>query len=181
VQVSLLRHERNRGLGAALRSGFRAATGARVVTTDSDGTYRFADIPGLLACLDGGADLATASPYHPAGRVVGVPPARLLLSQAASLLYRLLVDRRIHTYTSLFRAYRRTVLEQVTFASDGFLGGTELLVKARLRGFKVAEYPATLSVRQMGVSKLRLGRTIRAHLQFQARLLLLRLGLVRRL
>lgn len=43
------KHEHNRGLGAALRTGFAASRGNVVVTTDSDGTYAFAEIPSMLA------------------------------------------------------------------------------------------------------------------------------------
>lgn len=179
LAVRFARHPENRGLGAAVRTGLAAARGEVIVTTDSDGTYRYTEIPALLDRLTPDVDLVTASPYHPRGRVVGVPGYRLLLSQGSSLLYRLLVDWRVHTYTALFRAYRRPVAEQVDFASDGFLGGTELLVKALLRGFRVAEHPTELHTRVLGVSKIKVFRTIRAHLGFQARILGHRLGLRR--
>jgi dolichol-phosphate mannosyltransferase len=177
VQVRFEQHTQNRGLGAALRTGFAAARGEVVVTTDSDGTYAFAEIPGLLACLAADVDLVTASPYHPRGGVDGVPGYRLLLSRGSSLIYRLLVDRRLHTYTSLFRAYRRALIDSVSFQSSGFLAGTEILVKALLVGFRAAEYPALLHVRAAGVSKAKLARTTLAHLRFQIRILLHRLGL----
>jgi dolichol-phosphate mannosyltransferase len=120
----------------------------------------------------------TASPYHPAGSVIGVPAYRLVLSRVSSAIYRLLVDRRLHTYTSLFRAYRRQVVEQVPFESDGYLAGTELLVNGMLMGYRVAEYPAVLSTRVFGVSKAKMVRTIVAHLGFQARVLWRRLRLI---
>jgi dolichol-phosphate mannosyltransferase len=171
------RHPVNRGLGAALRTGFAAAQGQVIVTTDSDGTYRFSTIPALLACLSPDVDVVTASPYHPTGGIDGVPAYRLLLSRGSSLIYRLLVNWRVHTYTALFRAYRRQVIDHVTFASDGFLAGTELLVKAMLAGYGVAEYPAVLYRRVYGVSKAKLMRTILAHLGFQGSVLLHRLRL----
>ena len=111
VSVRFERHPVNRGLGAALRTGFAAAQGEVIVTTDSDGTYRFSEIPGLLSCLAADVDVVTASPYHPAGGVEGVPAYRLVLSRGSSAIYRLLVDWRVHTYTSLFRAYRRKLSE----------------------------------------------------------------------
>src|SRR6266542_6929057 len=105
--VTIIQHERNRGLGAALRTGFAHARGEIVVTTDSDGTYPFTTIPALLDLLRPGIDIVTASPYHPDGGVDGVPAYRLVLSRASSFIYRLLVGGQLHTYTSLFRAYRR--------------------------------------------------------------------------
>jgi dolichol-phosphate mannosyltransferase len=166
------RHPTNRGLGAALRTGLAAARGEVIVTNDSDGTFRFSEIPALLSCLEPGVDFVTASPYHPQGGVVGVPRYRLVLSQGSSAIYRLLVDRRVHTYTSLFRAYRRVVIERVPFESDGFLAGTELMVKAMLSGYKVAEYPTVLHTRAVGASKMKIARTIWSHLKFQGNVLL---------
>jgi len=171
------RHEVNRGLGAALRTGFTASTGEVLVTTDSDGTYKYTEIPGLLAYLTPDIDIVTASPYHPSGAVVGVPAYRLILSRGSSLLYRILVNWHIHTYTSLFRAYRRDVIENISFEADGFLAGTELMVKAMFKGYHVAEYPVALYRRTYGVSKAKLVRTILAHLRFQMWILLFRLRL----
>ncbi len=83
----------------------------------------------------------------------------------------------MYTYTSLFRAYRREVVQNVTFESDGFLAGTELMVKGMLMGYRVAEYPAVLHRRAYGESKAKIKRTVLAHLEFQARVLGHRLGL----
>jgi dolichol-phosphate mannosyltransferase len=169
--VRIVRHIKNRGLGAALRTGLSAARGDVLVTTDCDGTYAFSEIPALLAQLTPDADIVTASPYHRDGGVDGVPAYRLLLSRGSSLIYRVLVDWRLRTYTSLFRAYRRPVTEKITTESDGFLAVAELLVKAMLAGYRAVEYPTVLHVRRAGVSKARLARTVVAHLRFQARVL----------
>jgi dolichol-phosphate mannosyltransferase len=178
-EVRFERHPVNRGLGAAIRTGLRASRGDVVVTTDCDGTYRFTDIPLLLEHLAPDVDIVTASPYHPDGGVAGVPAYRLALSKGSSLLYRALLDWRIHTYTSLLRAYRRPVVDTVPFLSDGFLAGTEILVNGMLLGFRAAEFPTVLHARAFGVSKAKIARTIRAHLGFQGRILLHRLGLRR--
>lgn len=177
ISLKFERHDVNRGLGAAIRTGFAAASGEVIVTTDSDGTYRFSTLPLLLEHLRGDTAIVTASPYHPQGGVVGVPAYRLILSQGSSLIYRLLVDWRIHTYTCLYRAYRREIVEQIPFYADGFLAGTELMVKAMLAGYRVAEFPAVLHRRAYGVSKAKLMRTIQAHLRFQGQVLLHRLRL----
>jgi dolichol-phosphate mannosyltransferase len=177
VVIRLERHESNRGLGAALRTGLSVCRGQIIVTTDSDGTYDFTEIPNLLSHLVPGVDLVTASPYHPDGEVVGVPAYRLLFSKGASAIYRQLVSRQIYTYTSLFRAYRREAVADVSLESNGFLGVTELLVKAMLLGRTVREYPAVLRLRAYGTSKAKITRTVLSHLRFQGRILLHRLGL----
>jgi dolichol-phosphate mannosyltransferase len=175
VSISFEKHEVNRGLGAALKTGFKAITGDVIVTTDSDGTYHFSTIPAMLEHMTKDIAIVTASPYHPKGEVVGVPPFRIFLSRGSSLLYRILLNWRIYTYTALFRAYRREVIDQIPFAANDFLGQTELMVKAMLKGYRVDEFPAALHRRMFGVSKARLVQTIKSHLTFQTRLLLHRL------
>lgn len=175
IAVKFAQHEANRGLGAAVRTGFGVVTGDIIVTVDSDGTYHFSTIPSLLELLNGKVAIVTASPYHPKGEVVGVPGYRLILSRGSSLLYRILLDWKIHTYTALYRAYRREVIDQIPFAADDFLSGTELMVKAILKGYQVAEFPAALHRRKFGVSKAKIAKTIASHLNFQARLVLHRL------
>ncbi len=174
VIFKYLKHETNLGLGAAIRSGFTLADGDIVVTVDSDGTYKFSEIPALLACLIPGIDIVTASPYHPKGSVIGVPAYRLVLSRGSSLIYRFLVDWHLYTYTCLFRAYRSAVVKNIRFESDGFLAGTELLVKALLKGYQAAEFPAVLYKRRYGISKARIAQTIYSHLRFQRWVLLRR-------
>jgi dolichol-phosphate mannosyltransferase len=176
ARVELQRHETNRGLGAALRTGFAACHSSIIITTDSDSTYRFSEIPALLACMTPDIAVVTASPYHPRGRVAGVPAHRLILSRGSSLIYRTLVGRHVYTYTSLFRAYRVEVIRTVSFESNGFLAVAELLVNAMLLGYSVAEYPTVLHSRVTGTSKAKLVRTIVAHLRFQLGVLLRRLG-----
>ena len=178
ISMKVIKHNGNWGLGKAIRTGFEMSCGDVLITSDSDGTYKFSCIQDLLSLLNEDVDLVTASPYHPKGDVVGVPAYRLILSQGSSMIYRILVDHRIHTYTCLFRAYRRSVIEEINFVSNGFLAGTELIVKALLKGFQVVEYPAVLYTRSFGVSKAKLIRTILAHLRFQLNVLLHRLHII---
>jgi len=165
-------------LGAALHTGFASAVGDVIVTADSDGTYRFDEIPALLSYMQPSIDIVTASPYHKQGGIENVPTYRIILSRGSSFIYQIIVDRHIATYTALFRAYRREVVRRVPFNSPGFLAGTELMVNAMLMGYHVAEYPTVLHARQAGASKAKIFRIIRAHLAFQSRVLLRRLKLV---
>lgn len=170
--VQVVSHERNRGLGVALRTGFAHATGDIVITTDFDGTYHFNTVMQLLAhILVYDVDIVTASPYHPRGGVEGVPKYRLLFSYTASILYRVLVSWKVHTWTSLFRAYKHDVIENVTFENEDFLSLTEFLINAIKAGYKVSEYPTTLHVRTFGQSSIKIYRVTKAHLRYQWNLL----------
>ena len=177
LRFVISRHPTNQGLGAALRTGFASSRGEIIVTVDSDGSYEFKEIPALVLCMNTDVDIVTASPYHRDGRVEGVPARRLILSEGCSLIYRMLVDWRIRTYTSLFRAYRREVVERVSFESDGYQAVTEVLVKALRLGYRVKEYPTVLRMRSLGSSKANLVGTIKEHLTFQWSVLLDRVNI----
>jgi dolichol-phosphate mannosyltransferase len=159
----VIRHANNRGIGAAFRTGFQAAQGEEIVTIDCDSTYDPLTIPRMLKLLRSGFDMVTASPYHPQGEVVGVEVWRLVLSKTLSRLYALVLPQRLHTYTSCYRAYRRDALANITCTSNGFLGVTELLVSAILRGVRVGEMPVRLTRRQFGLSKINVIRVSIAH------------------
>jgi len=179
--VRIVRHEHNRGLGAALRTGIAHATGSVLVVIDSDCTYPPSTIPALLDLLAPDVDIVTSSAYHPLGGVEGVPAYRLLFSRSASLLYRLLVDPRVYTWTAMYRAYRREVVTRVETKSSSYLVMAELLVNAILAGYRVVEYPTVLHVRQYGQSKARIWQITKAHLAFQVRVLGRRLAALGRL
>lgn len=170
--AQVISYTKNKGLGGAVRTGFTHAQGDIIITTDFDGTYDFSTIPNIVDYFkDPNVDIVTASPYHPLGAVEGVPKYRLLFSFGASLLYRLLVNPHIHTWTALFRAYRRSVVTTTTFETNGFLCNTEMLINAIKNGYKVKEFPTVLHTRQFGQSNIRIAQVTISHLKYQAHLL----------
>ena len=163
--VVYAKHGQNRGLGAAMRTGFSKATGDIVCAIDSDCTYDPLQIPRLLDALDKtGADIAAASPYHPKGGVENVIGWRLFLSRGASWMYRIVCSSKLYTYTSMMRAYRRAVINTVPFYSEGFAGVTEILLRASQQGYRVVEVPMVLHSRVTGVSKMKVMRSVGMHL-----------------
>jgi dolichol-phosphate mannosyltransferase len=166
VSFQIVEHGRNRGVGAAFRSGFRVSTGKVVCTIDADCTYSPEGLKLLLDALAAtGADIAVASPYHPQGGVEGVPWWRLALSRRCSALYRWASPLKLYTYTSIFRAYRSEVIRNVRFTSDGFVSAAEILLAAGRQGYRVTEVPMVLRARSIGRSKMKVLRTIVSHLR----------------
>lgn len=162
----IVEHGRNRGVGAAFRSGFQVCAGKLICTIDADCTYSPEGLKLLLDALAAtGADIAVASPYHPLGGVEGVPWWRLALSRRCSALYRWASPLKLYTYTSIFRAYRSDVVRNVSFASDGFVSAAEILLAAGRQGYRVTEVPMVLRARSIGRSKMKVLRTIISHLR----------------
>lgn len=161
----VLRHERNRGLGAALRTGSLAAEGPLVAWLDADSTYDPAILLPLADAVDAGADLALASCHHPDGAVEGVSAGRRWLSRMASRLYRWRSGARLWTFTGMVRVWRRELLLRCLSPRDDFLAVSDSLLRALTAGAKVVEVPATLRARTTGRSKMRLLRATLAHLR----------------
>jgi dolichol-phosphate mannosyltransferase len=130
----------------------------------------------MISLLAPDVDLVTASPYHPSGSVRNLPAWRLSLSRSLSLLYRLLLRHKLYTYTSCFRVYRRGQVLQIGVQNTDFLGIAELLARLDLAGGSIAEFPATLQVRMLGRSKMRVLETILGHLGLLCRLALVRMA-----
>jgi dolichol-phosphate mannosyltransferase len=162
--LELLRHPANRGVGAAMTTGLKNATGDAALVYDPDEAYAPDLLPRLLDALEG-FDVATLSPYHPEGGVEGVGAFRLLLSRAASLLYRMRTKAPLRTFTCAVRAYRLPAAKDLLPAPDDFTAAAYLIAKALANGLRVVEVPAVLRVRRAGRSKMRLLRAIRAHLR----------------
>jgi polysaccharide deacetylase family protein (PEP-CTERM system associated) len=170
-----VQHEVNQGIAGAIATGLREAGTEIVASIDCDCSYDPHLLPAMIPLLGDTADLVTASPYHPDGGVRNVPEWRLMLSRTLSRLYRLVLHHRLSTYTSCFRIYRRSRLAGVPLQDTRFLGVAELLGRVDLAGGRIVEFPATLQVRVLGASKMKILRTIMGHLGLLGRLALLRL------
>ena len=162
--ITILRHEINRGITAAVLTGIRAARTEIVCCLDSDCSYAPEELCGMIPRLDDSVAVVTASPYHPLGRVEDVPAWRLGLSRAASFLYRCVIRQKLHTYTSCCRVYRRSAVVDVPVRQTGFVGMVEIVARLDQQGHRIVEHPAVLRVRKLGRSKVKLIRTIISHL-----------------
>jgi hypothetical protein len=168
--VSIVRHETNKGVAAGIMTGLKASQTEIVCSMDCDCTYDPHELENMLPLLSEGVDMVTASPYHEKGGVRNVPGWRLFLSKGASFLYRRALRSKLSTYTSCFRVYRRSSVVHLKLKETGFLGVAEILGKLDLKGGRIIEYPAVLEVRLFGFSKMKTARTIFGHLKLLSNL-----------
>jgi len=173
---TLVKQPGNTGVAAAILAGIRAADTELVCSIDCDCTYDPIQLEGLLPLLTDGVALVTASPYHARGMVMNVPRWRLFLSRGLSRLYRLVLGEDLATFTSCFRAYRRSAIVDLELREGGFLGVAELVALLSLRRRRIAEHPAVLEVRMLGRSKMKVLRTILGHLKLLSRFARMRLA-----
>jgi glycosyltransferase involved in cell wall biosynthesis len=143
------------GKGAALRSGFRAATGDIIVMLDADGSTDPREIPRFVDALLDGADFVKGSRFLPGGGTSDMPAYRKLGNFTFVAMVRLLYGGR---YTDLcygYNAFWRRVLPALDLDGDGFEIETMMNVRALRSGLRVAEVPSFESKRVYGESRLR--------------------------
>jgi dolichol-phosphate mannosyltransferase len=157
--VEVMHRTGKRGLGPAYVAGFGRALagGARIVCQmDADLSHDVADIPRLLAALEG-ADLAIGSRYVAGGGVADWGPLRRAISRGGSAYARAMLGVGVRDLTGGFKAIRREVLDAIdlpSIASLGYAFQVEVTYRALRAGFRVAEVPITFRDRRAGDSKM---------------------------
>lgn len=170
--LRILSHERNKGLGAALRTGFASAAGEWIVTLDADLSFAPSQIADLIeAQRKTHADLVAGSPFLNAAGLQEVPRMRRWPSVLANTLYRTACGCRLTAYTPIFRLYRTSTLRSIPLHSEGFEINAEIAALFLAAGKTVTEVPAILSVREHGYSKLSPLRELWRHARLLRRLL----------
>lgn len=139
----VIRHEKNFGLGHALRTGFEKARGDSIICIDVDLTYDPIHIEKLLAARQD-AKIVLASPYMPGGRASNVPWIRKVLSVYANRLLKLVSSGRFSTFTGMVRLYDADFVKSIDIRSEGAEINLELLYRALRAGSSIAEIPAHL-------------------------------------
>lgn len=173
--VRLVQHERNRGLGAAIRTAIKEAKGDILITMDTDLTFAPSLVPVLLERFrKGDVDVVCGSPKL-AGYGKDIPSYRLFVSHVASLVYRVVLGARLSTVTPIFRLYKREQLLSLPLQATGFDINAEILFYLVRAGRRIAEVPAALTQRIHGESKLEYRKEMKRHLRLLKRMITLRL------
>lgn len=152
----LRRHDRNRGLGAALRTGFEAASGDLVFYTDADLPVELHAVDRCLELLDD--DVQAVAAYR--ARRTGEGPRRFVYSLAYNWLCRAALGLRVRDVNFAAKLVRGSDLRRLDLRSEGSFIDAELLARLQRGGVGIAQFPATYQPRSKGVSTLSSGSVI---------------------
>jgi len=133
-------HPKNMGKGAALRTGFLAASGADIIVTmDTDGQHDPGEIPTLIApILAGKADVVNGSRYI-GGNGKNTPAYRRVGQTVLDKATKLNCGVTVTDSQSGFRAFSGHTLSSFRFKENGFGVESEMLADAARAGFRIAE------------------------------------------
>jgi glycosyltransferase involved in cell wall biosynthesis len=143
------------GKGAALRSGFAAATGDIIVMLDADGSTDPAELPVFVAPLLAGADVVKGSRFLPSGGTADMPVHRRWGNWCLLRLVQLLFGG---NYTDLcygYMAFWAPAARYLQIDADGFEIETMMNIRALQAGFTVKEVPSFEAKRVHGEGRLR--------------------------
>jgi glycosyltransferase involved in cell wall biosynthesis len=150
-RVRLLRHDPNRGYGAALKTGFAAGCGELLAFLDADGTYPPESLPELCQHALDGADVVVGS--RRSGAASGMPVVRKVGNFVWANLVTLLSGRQVVDPASGMRVFRREALERLYPLPDGLNFTPVMSTRAVNEGLNFVEIPMPYEERA-GRSKL---------------------------
>jgi dolichol-phosphate mannosyltransferase len=174
LSLEVIKHEHNKGLGEALRTGIGAIAKAMtdddiLVIMDADNSHSPKYIPSLLSKLKDGFDVVIASRFAEGGMTYGVPFYRRLTTLIASLIFRIFFPQsKVNDFTCGYRAYTGQCIHKVLdrykdklITNSSFSAMTEICLKILQIGGKISEIPFELHYEnKKGKSKMPFTRTV---------------------
>jgi hypothetical protein len=136
-----------RGYGAALMGGMRAARGRYVIMGDADDSYDFENLDLMVAELRDGADLVMGNRFQ-GGIAKGAMPFlhRYIGNPVLSMIGRVFFKIPVGDFHCGLRGFHRESMLALGLQSPGMEFASEMVVKTAINGLKMVEVPTTLAV-----------------------------------
>ncbi|MGA1980558.1 MAG: glycosyltransferase family 2 protein [Sedimentisphaerales bacterium] len=141
-RVKVVHHPTNLGYGAALQSGFKAATKELVFYTDGDGQFDISEMPPLLPLMEQ-YDIVTCYRLNRQDSFI-----RKVNGWCWTKLVCLMFGMKISDVDCAFKLYKREIFDNIRMSSSGALIDTEILARAIRKGYSITQkgvhhYPRT--------------------------------------
>jgi len=131
--IRVINHLKNRGYGAALKSGFSNSTKDLIFYTDGDGQFDIQEIEKLLPLIED-YDIVTGYRMNRRDNIL-----RKLNGFLWTKLTTLVFDFKVRDVDCAFKLYRKKVFDGMELESEGAFLNTEIFAKARKNGFTIKE------------------------------------------
>jgi glycosyltransferase involved in cell wall biosynthesis len=135
-----------RGYGAALLGGIQAARGQFIIMGDADDSYDFTSLDPFVDKLRAGYELVMGNRFLGGIKPKAMPPLHKYLGNPVLTgIGRMLFRSPVGDFHCGLRGFRRDSVLSLALTSPGMEFASEMVVKATLRKFRIAEVPTTLS------------------------------------
>lgn len=160
AELRVITHPSNQGYGAALRSGFSAATKDWIFYTDGDSQYNPLELVSLVNALHDGVDVVNGFKINRNDSWI-----RIVIGRAYHYFVKFLFNIHVRDVDCDFRLIPRRILEEIELKSNSGAICLELVKKIEDAGYVIAEVPVNHYSRKYGVSQFfvpwRILRTLR--------------------
>ncbi|MEZ4726565.1 MAG: glycosyltransferase [Caldilineaceae bacterium] len=152
------------GYGKALQTGFRVATGDIVIPFNGDLSDSLDDVLSYIRLIEGGYEMVFGSRFMAGAKVTDATVVKGGISRLGNAFLQLLFLTSCSDITNSFKAYRRTVLEEIQPAANGYNIGMEMALKGICKGYKYTTVPVTWAGRKYGRSKMSMMKSLPKYL-----------------
>jgi glycosyltransferase involved in cell wall biosynthesis len=143
-QIRVIRHKENKGYGAALRTGFENSSKDIIFFTDSDNQFDISEMTKLLPYIRD-YDIVTGFRIQRRDNIV-----RKINEYGFNRLIRLLFGLKIRDLNCAFKMYKKAVIKSIPMKSNLAFINSEILIRARKKGFTIKEVGVTHYPRKWG-------------------------------
>jgi len=141
-QISLYKHEKNAGKGAAVRTAIQKATGDFSLIQDADLEYDPSEYPRLLRpLLDGHADAVFGSRYMAGAQIRVLPFWHSMINKGLTLVSNMFCNLNLTDMETCYKVFRTDLLKSIPIRSDRFGFEPEIVMKSAKRKLRIYEVP----------------------------------------
>jgi len=146
--LRIIFHERNQGKGAALRTGFAAATGDIVLIQDADLEYDPRDYPALLRPIQEGITKVVYGSRFRGGPSKTMFFWNMVANRSLTLMTNILYNTILTDMETCYKLFRREIVQQIPLRARGFEFEPEITAKVLKRGHRIYEVPISYNGRE---------------------------------